>query len=431
MASTFPTVTQQEHDAEVAARIAGDEALDAAKQDLDPQLTALATLSSEADSLPYFSGPAEASVTAFTAFARSLVAATDAAGARAVLGVSPVAHSHGKGEIPGAVAYEDEANTFTANQVIQGNLDVTGSVNFNALALGDDGDGRVAMGDESNPVVLFGYNQDPYYQLADTEKKSLATVIEAHYEPTPGAEWMEWYVQYLGTDNDAGSTLRPFMAVIDKVGEEIYETLVTGGANHGGLKLNVADGTGTDSEKRIGRTVVGIPGLNQVNCGAEADDKFIFNVSGVNDAGTVAALRLVDGNSSQYFEISTRATALAMQLNIAFNGGSNFVTISNTGTVTLSGLLNGLGVVQSADNVKARVGASGEVQLGTIGSSGESGVKLAAGASNPPVIIASSGAPNGAVTANPGSLFLRRDGGASTTLYVKESGTGNTGWRAV
>jgi peroxiredoxin len=29
-----------------------------------------------------------------------------------------------------------------------------------------------------------------------------------------------------------------------------------------------------------------------------------------------------------------------------------------------------------------------------------------------------------------GSLFLRTDGGANTTLYIKESGSGNTGWVA-
>ncbi len=40
------------------------------------------------------------------------------------------------------------------------------------------------------------------------------------------------------------------------------------------------------------------------------------------------------------------------------------------------------------------------------------------------------GSPEGAVTANVGSIFLRTDGGANTTLYVKESGTGNTGWAA-
>ena len=38
--------------------------------------------------------------------------------------------------------------------------------------------------------------------------------------------------------------------------------------------------------------------------------------------------------------------------------------------------------------------------------------------------------PEGAVTASVGSLYTRTNGGAGTTLYVKESGTGNTGWVA-
>ena len=40
------------------------------------------------------------------------------------------------------------------------------------------------------------------------------------------------------------------------------------------------------------------------------------------------------------------------------------------------------------------------------------------------------GSPEGVVTAAVGSLYLRSNGGANTTLYVKESGTGNTGWVA-
>lgn len=40
------------------------------------------------------------------------------------------------------------------------------------------------------------------------------------------------------------------------------------------------------------------------------------------------------------------------------------------------------------------------------------------------------GSPEGVVTAPVGSLYTRTDGGANTTLYVKESGTGNTGWAA-
>lgn len=40
------------------------------------------------------------------------------------------------------------------------------------------------------------------------------------------------------------------------------------------------------------------------------------------------------------------------------------------------------------------------------------------------------GTPEGVVTAPVGTLFLRTDGGTSTTLYVKETGAGNTGWVA-
>lgn len=43
-------------------------------------------------------------------------------------------------------------------------------------------------------------------------------------------------------------------------------------------------------------------------------------------------------------------------------------------------------------------------------------------------IYSGSGSPEGVVTASVGSLYLRVDGGTSTTLYVKQSGAGNTGW---
>lgn len=40
------------------------------------------------------------------------------------------------------------------------------------------------------------------------------------------------------------------------------------------------------------------------------------------------------------------------------------------------------------------------------------------------------GSPEGVVTALRGAVYRRLDGGAGTTLYVKETGTGNTGWAA-
>ncbi len=50
---------------------------------------------------------------------------------------------------------------------------------------------------------------------------------------------------------------------------------------------------------------------------------------------------------------------------------------------------------------------------------------------NDPSIRSGSGSPEGVVAANVGSLYLRTDGGASTSLYVKEANDGvNTGWVA-
>jgi hypothetical protein len=45
-------------------------------------------------------------------------------------------------------------------------------------------------------------------------------------------------------------------------------------------------------------------------------------------------------------------------------------------------------------------------------------------------ITSGTGSPESVVTAPVGSLYTRTDGGAGTTLYVKESGTGSTGWVA-
>ena len=43
-------------------------------------------------------------------------------------------------------------------------------------------------------------------------------------------------------------------------------------------------------------------------------------------------------------------------------------------------------------------------------------------------ICTGSGSPNGLISAPPGSIYLNTSGGSGTTLYVKESGSGSTGW---
>lgn len=105
-------------------------------------------------------------------------------------------------------------------------------------------------------------------------------------------------------------------------------------------------------------------------------------------------------------------------------GGSNFVfrdesaAADRWGLSGTSGALIPLGTSNTLDigSTSARVANAYATQL-----------RPGAGT---PIWTSGSGTPESAVTAPVGSLFTRTDGGASTTLYVKESGSGNTGWVA-
>lgn len=81
-------------------------------------------------------------------------------------------------------------------------------------------------------------------------------------------------------------------------------------------------------------------------------------------------------------------------------------------------------------------GADGNVQIGNslgdvaIGNSGGTTTVTGIFKLGTVSLLTGTGSPEGVVTATVGSTFHRTDGGASTTLYVKESGAGNTGWVA-
>lgn len=112
----------------------------------------------------------------------------------------------------------------------------------------------------------------------------------------------------------------------------------------------------------------------------------------------------------------------------AFPGGANgdLVLIPRTSAANDVRVFVGSGtpvealVVQgSTSNVRAQ---AGNLVIGTAGK----GIEFSGGL----IWRTGTGTPEGAVTAPVGSLFTRTDGGANTTLYVKESGAGNTGWVA-
>ena len=84
-------------------------------------------------------------------------------------------------------------------------------------------------------------------------------------------------------------------------------------------------------------------------------------------------------------------------------------------------------------------GASTQLMLGTIENqsavpnvswSGADKFARVAGGATTPAVYVCTGTPESMIAAPIGSTAMRIDGGASTAIYAKESGTGNTGWVA-
>lgn len=118
----------------------------------------------------------------------------------------------------------------------------------------------------------------------------------------------------------------------------------------------------------------------------------------VNDTTDRSFWFYVNGNAKI---LSTAAFADAFQV---FNTGTSGVAADFSGTPPLALVNAGLG--STSENAKA-------INILTASNLG---------------IFAGNGSPETVITAPQGSIYLRFNGGAGTTLYVKESGAGNTGW---
>lgn len=105
---------------------------------------------------------------------------------------------------------------------------------------------------------------------------------------------------------------------------------------------------------------------------------------------------------------------------LGVSSATEFRVWGRTGTTVLIGAGNATRVeVQSGGDVKIN---TGNIVVGGSGKGLDFGSSV--------LWRTGAGSPEGVVTAAVGSLYTNTSGGASTTLYVKESGTGNTGWVA-
>lgn len=108
-------------------------------------------------------------------------------------------------------------------------------------------------------------------------------------------------------------------------------------------------------------------------------------------------------------------------INAQAGGTGTFRVNSNTGGVTHAGT-GGLEVYGGNNDSSPNGGVTGPGVTW--------GQSIRTGGASGPTWTSGSGSPEGVVTCPVGCLYTNTSGSTSTTLYVKTSGTGNTGWTA-
>ncbi len=160
---------------------------------------------------------------------------------------------------------------------------------------------------------------------------------------------------------------------------------------------------------------------------------FVIEYSSDGVLSSAGSSPLFLGNSEQLFPSA------------GFTGFSSFINAAEGGVVgigyydtvvpvslipgiymlTKSEVLLGVNFIPDTDNAYD-IGSSSK-KIKTIYATSISASTLSSGGLT---WFSGTGSPEGVVTAPIGSLYSNKSGGASTTLYVKTSGSGNTGWTA-
>ena len=157
------------------------------------------------------------------------------------------------------------------------------------------------------------------------------------------------------------------------------------------------------------------------------------------------------GNYGSCFDIQYSNGIIAQGFGVS--RFTNVVRVDTTNTADNSIMLGGFGGISNTNNIVNNLGsidlskisgffANGVMNSGAYNQTGRffnltanlgltiSSLSGAINFATNSFIQSGTGSPEGAVTAPPGSLWLNSSGGSGTTFYVKESGTGNTGWVA-
>jgi hypothetical protein len=282
------------------------------------------------------------------------------------------------------------------------------------------------FGDARKDIVMrLGYNIDIGGGVYQPGEPALADEWESHYAPSAGAVQFERHIAYTDVN---GVQHRPMSWAIrqdtlrNECSFQADKINFFDSSNSNQAIVFKADSTsaslllsGSGSPTYLLQAINGVPALMQINA-----------------AGS--SFRALIGLSSDCFRLGDSAEKLPFIV-----GGSGFglwdtgasFQLSNSGQLQWTGGPNGTSYA-TPDAGLGRA-AAGVVKVtdgsGGVGALMSSAITLS-GDDADVKILAGLGSPEGKVTANAGSLYLRKDGGRGKTLYVKEWGSGALGWSA-
>lgn len=147
-----------------------------------------------------------------------------------------------------------------------------------------------------------------------------------------------------------------------------------------------------------------------------------IHFAGTGGAGNIARgnpVRYLSGSPTYTNAATTKATMQLTPLEVAEfypSGGTAGVRAGIVGHLSASPTY--FDVTNEQGAVRITSSGSNPVEIGSV-------VNLLG-----VLLIAGTGNPEGSIVAPVGSVWLNKGGGATTTLYVKTSGAGNTGWTA-
>lgn len=218
----------------------------------------------------------------------------------------------------------------------------------------------------------------------------------------------------------------------------------SGIAQTGAVTITTPQDTDTAASVQFKRLGLGVSSFSNQNHG-------IYNESGPTGSGGVFNYRsagsvTATANGASLYDAAietsfqgafTGATAYGIAINnsvgatVIDNYYAIHIDASGIGTTSYAIKTVNAGLVDLGDTTDSTASSNGAVV--TAGGIGVAKSIYAGGSISPSASTvtwtAGSGDPETVVTAPVGSLYSRTDGGSATSLYVKESGAGNTGWQ--